>query len=537
MAARRHVGAFDGVAGNRAAIRLFVELDGLLQRFGRVFPDAAAMLAVVRHLRQRVKAMPRAPRLVVRAVRLGGSPGDEAELTALRTGLSGLEPWSAIGSLAASAVVAADPGDLSPATAEPARVILFTASHRWFQKATAAGVEAYHIGLGTPPERRGLPFDEVPRILEEALRIPTARPMARSTRTGGLVAIRTAGPADARARALAALLEDPAADWLTIGSDLILYTEQPDLEDRLSEQPGVEHLSYAVHKDALVLEPIAAAAAEGILYQGQGVSLREAAGTADVEARAASPSGWAAMRRRTLREEDQLARSPSPAILSADRYLAERLRFAPMIADRLDGRIGSPGERLLAAVREVAGPAAAPDLLLSRQAPAAVIWSTPYGGANRDDLVAIVRDAAPPGEGEGQDALAGEAAAALALADSLSSAPSSPGVLHCLRLAPETSIDELLAASLQAEERNRLLAVVHLEGLSDAGSQPCVLQVTADPRLDRRFEQLRTVAGGVVWTSRAGDGVACAHIRATSDGDAPMEAVERLLALVASIVA
>ncbi len=546
------VAAFETAVGNGAVVHLVVELDGLLERFGRVVPDAVAMLATAGHLRRRLKTMPRPPRLTVQAVRFGASPGDEAGLAALRRKLSQLEPWSAVGSLAGGAVVATDPSDLPPTASGPDRLILLTASHRWFQQAVAASMEAYHIGHSKPPEHRGLPFDEVPRILEEALRIPTARPMSQGTRTGGLVSIPTTGPADARARALAALLEDPTADWLTIGEDLILYTEQPDLEDRLSEQPGVEHLSYAVHKHALVLEPTPTAG-EGVLYEGHGVSLREAAeppdsgppdsgppdsGPPDSGAHRAfpPPSGWAAIRRRTLQEQDPLARSPSPATLSVERYVAALQRFAPLLEDGLGGPGGSPGERLLAVVGEIVGPSAAPDLLLHQQAPAAITWTTPYRGADRDDLIALVHDL-PPGDGGSEQAPAGAAAAALALADGLSSTPSTAGVLHCLRMAPEASIDRLLTASLQVEERNRLLAVVHLEGLGGLESEPRVLQVTADPRLDRRLERLRAVAGGVIGTRRAATGPARVHVCTVGNGGSPAKAMEQLLALVGSIIA
>jgi hypothetical protein len=102
-------------------------------------------------------------------------------------------------------------------------------------------------------------------------------------------------------------------------------------------------------------------------------------------------------------------------------------------------------------------------------------------------------------------------------------------------LASEISIDELLPIILQAEERNRLRAVIHVEGLAGLEPEVSALEVPAGQGPDTQLEPLRLEAeAGTV--QKAGT-PSYVRIRAPSLGGTPGEALERFLSFVGKIVA
>ena len=419
-------------------VQVHIHRDGLLERFGRPVPDGAALAAALRRLHARLGAGPRPVPFAVAAVRFDATTAAEVEVEGL--------PLEAVDA----------PERL------PADGLLFTASHARCREAVAADRAAYLVGLGVPPEERGLAFTDVPRILEEALRLPSPRPMAAAVRKGGLLAIPVAGPADARARALEVMRVDPNADWVTLGDSLVLYTEEPDLEDRLAEEPGVEHLSYGVNKQSLVVELEAGGGDGGALLRRPGFALREAGGrAAGVAGATALP--WNRARRRIFAAGRQRAAAAPPPPPSAEDFHAALQRYREPAAEAARSAADDPAEAMLAAIRRLAGAAAGADLLRRDGRPAALAWTAPYGdAAEHDELAVLVEDlpAARAGETGGVDGLAGAVAAALATADLLRGLPAAPGALHVVRLRPETPLDEIWPPFLLVDERTRVREVV-----------------------------------------------------------------------------
>lgn len=484
-------------------IHVLFHVDGLLERFGRVVPDAAAMLAAVARIRARLSAGPRGAVLTYHAVRFARVPASRAagERRAL---LQQLESWRFAG-LAASRVhleaSVADLRNVLPPGSDFDSIILLTASHSRFEEAVAGGVTTFHVGLGTPPEDRGLAAGDVPRMLEEKLRIPTARPMARGVRTGGLLAVASRDHAAGRAVALDAARVDPNADWVTLGATLILYTEEPDLEDRLVERPDVERLSYEVSKPDLVFHPESAAGPSPELYRGSGWVLRASGEGEESGLSGAGPAlRWDAVRRSILDEDPVVERRPALGLQPAA-YEAALQRFDTRLGVSAGGSDdvvgGGDATRLLTAVRDVVGPAAAADLVLLADAPAALAWTTPFCGGDRDGLVVCIHHPPAPA------ARAATTAAALALAQTLSMLPNARGGLHCVRLAEGVTVDRMLGALLWDDERHRLSAVVVLDdprALEQPGNR---LRIIADPSLEKA---LPPEASGVRWSPGRGSG-------------------------------
>jgi hypothetical protein len=197
--------------------------------------------------------------------------------------------------------------------------------------------------------------------------------MSIDVRTGGLVRIPVDDFADARAKAVDAQLEDSTVDWVMVGSDLILYTEQPDLEDKLTAAPGVEHLSYAAVLAERQVQPILAR--QFTLDRGfrswrarlrHGERYRGA--ECDTDAWQQIPHCL----RRTIGE------LPPQVWLSAFNRLSARL----------GGQEAWNGlaEKLAEFVRDRFGPEASPDRIPDGE-DIAVSWTTSYGTAECEDLL------------------------------------------------------------------------------------------------------------------------------------------------------
>jgi hypothetical protein len=412
--------------------------DGLLERFGRPVPDAVAIAAALRRLDARLRGGPRRVDLAVESIRFAAAdpPAPEDDVAGL--------PARRVDAPAAL----------------PAASLLFTASHSRCREAAEAGLAAYVVGLGVPAQERGLGFTDVPRVVEESLRLPTARPMAAGVRTGGLLAIPAADPGAARARILDVVRVDANADWVTLGDVLVLYTEEPDLEDRLAAEDGVERLSYGVNQQRLAVDldrESQGAPGENVLLRRPGLALREVDG--DAATAGAGALSWQQARRRVFRgSASPPAPGPSPAPPSSEDFRAALRKYEALTAEAAREAADEPAQAMLAALRKLAGPAAAPDLLRRDGQPAALAWTTPYESEDGGHLAVLIHDLAP-GQARAEDALASAAAGALAAAEVLRELPGAPGALHAIRLRPGASPEEIWRPFLLGDERERVREV------------------------------------------------------------------------------
>lgn len=500
-------------------IRVLLDEDGLLQRFGRPDPDAVGLVEVLGRLQAGLARRPR-PRaasetertrqrvlsIEVAAVRFfaGGTTSDGESVTGLP-----LHVLDEDSDLAA--------GDL-----------YFTTSHTRLVAALRRDVTAYVVGLEPVASERSVDFSTVPRLVEEALRLPTARPRSQATRRGGLLAISVTSKVQARSEALEAIRVDPNADWVQLGDHLLLYTEDPDLEDRLAVRPDVEHLSYGVSRDDLVVErsstgpatddeatataddaaaqrrisrsPTSADAA-GVLFRHDDVVVREMTTPASRSPRdaAGSPDGggageprrsWHEVRRRYVDITDVGAEDDGERIstaLSRDERATVQARVGEL-EDALRPRLRTPtGEALLGAIQGLTRPAASADAWPG-DAPAwprYVAWQSPYTDAAADDLLILLHrlpplpdtqlDGNPPAD-SGHRAFVRSVATALATSELLRDRPSAVGTLHVLD-APSTpsgvTDDAPAPASLfmLANEHNRVRAVLSFPAGVDASTR------------------------------------------------------------------
>lgn len=428
----------------RRDVRVVFEHDGLLVRFGRVVPDALGAFADLRRLQARLARSLHMPALETGAIRFdvpdAARPTD-AEGEELLHELVG-PPRTADG----AGSLSADEGDWGT------RTILLTASAQRLREATSAGIDAYCVGTGLPPERRGLDFGDVTQMVADALRVPTARPMASGARTGGLVAVRTAGPADARARACAAMVEDLEADWVIIGRDLILYTEQPDLEDRLVASPNGVHLSYAVHRDSLFIEDTPGTEGE-VLYNGERHVLVEISDKSCGET--PTRTSWFAARRTTVG-------SPEPKSSGAaerGRQLTQ-LSQDPILSkggDRWLDTAAEPNE-VFAGVRDAVGVGTACDLHECRSG-IAVTWSAPFTDAACEGIVVV--------------SLA-KIRSAIELATAIETVGHGSAVLYCAWVVGNGQTAEVLDDVLLAAEINMVTAVVETEDSRDESAMTAI---------------------------------------------------------------
>ena len=401
-------------------IRLLLHIDGLLQRFGRVVPDAIALLGSVDRLRARLGRGPWPVAIEPVAVRF--ADGTESLSTVLDE--LGLGPFDLPTETRAAVDALAPPGD-------DESLVLLSGNRRVYEEAWALGLDAYLVGLEPAEPSRGLAFGDIPRILEEKLRLPTARPMSNVARTGGLLAVTCADTAEARAQALEAMQADAQADWVILGNVLILYTEEPDYEDHLVSRANVERLSYGVQKHRLRVER--RTKGEG-LFVGQGFVLLEGEVPANDNG-----SPWTSVRHRCLSAAREPARrAPVQSLWSGPELQAAR--------DAVESRRRRSSLSHWSAIGELLPPSACFDTLEERGETVAVAWQTAGPRSAGDELDMIVHTLPNKGRLD-------RACHALALAQRLRDVGWSDSV-HCLR-PRDISVERLSKSFLFHQERAR----------------------------------------------------------------------------------
>lgn len=245
---------------------MVLELDGLIQRFGRLVPDAVALLHQVRAIRGQLG--PGAAALEVVIARFG--PGDEATVAAdlEALGLTGLAA-----ALDARATILRDPAALT-AGKESIDTMLLAGRSASAREALAAGLPAYVVEDRQARDHRRLAIAEAPRVIAESLRLATPRPMSDDSRAGSLIAVPADGSFEARARAIAVAAADPWADWLALGGWQIFHAGGESAVDRLMDTPRARRLAGEVHRSELALAgPGMAAGPGGALFEAAGFRL------------------------------------------------------------------------------------------------------------------------------------------------------------------------------------------------------------------------------------------------------------------------
>ena len=137
---------------------------------------------------------------------------------------------------------------------------------------------------------------EAERVIAEALRLPTPRPMSDESRTGSLLACEVTGVTDALERARAAMQDDPRSDWLVIGNTMLLYTESEELEESLISHTHAIRLRGNINKQMLALAPTAAESRIEPLFSVHGYAIGLARGTDS----GGAIKAWALVRRRVI---------------------------------------------------------------------------------------------------------------------------------------------------------------------------------------------------------------------------------------------
>jgi hypothetical protein len=189
-------------------VRLAIEVDGLIQRFGRAVPDSVALLDRVSELRDRAHAS--GGRLDVALTRLEPRNGGalEADIDALGLGAK-------LRALDAELVELPDASSLA---APGGRAMLLAGRWASARAALAGGMVAYLVSDRRESDPRQLEIEEAARVIAESLQLAVPRPVSPEARRGTL-----------SARGLAALRRDPHADWFSLGRVQIVYAEEPDV--------------------------------------------------------------------------------------------------------------------------------------------------------------------------------------------------------------------------------------------------------------------------------------------------------------------
>lgn len=201
------------------ALTLVIEVDGLLQRFGRAVPDGVALLEGIARLRAQAAAGK--ARLEIVLARFGSAECTRLENDLTTLGLAPLmERLGAGGRLFADGATLAVPGE---------RVMLFAGRWTPARQALALGMPAYLVGDRREGDHRQLAIEEAPRVLAESLGLAVPRPMSPNSRRGSLIMLPPAGPADRQARGTDLLRHDLHADWFALGQHQIVYVENGEV--------------------------------------------------------------------------------------------------------------------------------------------------------------------------------------------------------------------------------------------------------------------------------------------------------------------
>lgn len=221
-------------------MQLSIEVDGLVQRFGRLVPDAAGLLERIAEIRAQASAPH--PRLDVALVRFGA--GDRSDL---RADLAALGLDAAVSKLEAAAVLHASAAELGQLADATTGVMLLAGRHREARAAIGAGIPAYLVSDRQPAEHWHLFLQEVPRVIAESVRLAVPRPLPDSARRGTLIAVREGGAAAGRARGAEVLRSDLRADWVTIGEWQVVYVEQDSASALLLALPDARTIADDVN--------------------------------------------------------------------------------------------------------------------------------------------------------------------------------------------------------------------------------------------------------------------------------------------------
>lgn len=293
-----HASAYTGRTLDRS-ITLAVEIDGLVQRFGRLVPDTAALLDRIAVLRAQAGGD-----LKVVLVRFGADrpEGVASDIDSLGLG-------SARNAL--NAEIAALPHGTNLAGLTGRRTMLFGGSEHSVGLALATGLPAYVVSDRRLPDHRRLFLGEADRMIAEALRRPVPRPMSDETRTGIVLALEGGSAKRVRARGLELLRLDPRADWLQLGPRQVVYTEIEEVADRLSRE-GAQLVARDIHLGALAIGRLAEQAGGKLLVRDRklGLGLFIGAGT----------RSWASVRRARIGTAAQEAPGTHTSLLSLQQH-------------------------------------------------------------------------------------------------------------------------------------------------------------------------------------------------------------------------
>ena len=310
-------------------VLLAVEMDGLIQRFGRLVPDTAGLLERIAEIRR--EAIPPHPRLEVLLTRFG-----DADPRVLRDELAALGLDVAVRALQADTVILDGAADLSRLAVPNTGVMLLCGREQDARAAIQAGVAAYLVSDRPPVEHWHLLLREAPRVISEAMRLAVPRPIPDSARTGMLIAVPEGDPAAARDRGTASLLLDLHSDWMTIGDTQILYVEEGDASTALLACPGARRLAKDVRLGSLSVATGRSTRSAAVFASGQ-FSLNSSAQPGDLR--------WEHVRRARLGARPSSIPSPAETPCSATGSVGEPgvewLR--PMLDFGLvDGKSASP---------------------------------------------------------------------------------------------------------------------------------------------------------------------------------------------------
>jgi hypothetical protein len=525
-------------------IQLAIQFDGLLVRFGRVVPDALAMLEGILNIRRRlshgsppIQLEPSVVRFESLASNSDAKMGEGLLEAARRAGVD-----SYFRPLSERSLVISSAADLNKALRRDQqrdlRIVLLSASAQRVKEAAVSGIEAFHIWESGPLGERWLPYREVPRMLEEMLRIPTARPMAPSVRHGALVALDVTSETDARLRGREAIRRDPNADWVTLVGVFILYTEDPDLEDHLVDERGFQRLSFDVRKGDLVIDMTGAAVPGDTLFSKSGISLRKRVAE-DSTRGPGAVIPWNEARQRSLppKERDRSRRTILPP---ASNVLAKLEPVSRALQPALRAAGADPALSVYAVFVAQLPAGSAVDLLADAGKSAALIWHAPYGGEEFEHLAVVVHDVSCLATGSTTDSpdCLFELALSVVLERTFTSTNPALGSLHCVRIDPTVSVDRIVEKALLATERARVAVILELSRLSVLRQASARLKVTSSKELEAELADLRRRFPSMIFSivSHEVGTPATVQVTGVTAESTDPQAFESLLSIFASVL-
>ncbi|MBR0820271.1 hypothetical protein [Bradyrhizobium liaoningense] len=474
-------------------LRLVLDVHGLLQRFGKVVPDGAALLAQLYRVGERL-ATSKSDRTLEIYLLSYAPIGRVAEArSSLLDELNRLDLMSSVTRLGAEPLLVDTAADLKALTSDPTHsrrmgVMLMSGRNRPVAEALAAGIPAYVLSDQHLYGIEQLVLVEAERVIAEALRLPTPRPMSDESRTGSLLACEVTDVTDALERARAAIQDDPRSDWLVIGGTMLLYVESEELEQSLISNTHAIRLQRNISKQSLVLAPTAAESLIEPLFSAHGYTIGLARGT---DPRGAVKS-WALVRRRII-----------PAATSSAGQVADNDSDPDYSFNlkEVKGFQDEAPEGLLATLRGFLPASAAVDLVVNHLQGSMVTFMSPCRRSASEDLIVVSYEGVVAGA---RDVISkGQLEAAFALTAALLERPGSPGVLHCLSTTGALTIpmDRLLWQG----EANRISALLRL-GDSPSGETTVAATTELISKVERILEPIspieRTEAGQPTLTIR-----------------------------------